>query len=167
LHVGGDITDLVEKAGARVGLLKHPALLGEGTGKRAPHVAEQFTLEQRFGHGAAVDGDKGTVAAGAVLVESSCHQFLSRTALAQNQDGAFRGRRPGDSLVHVHHRRAAADNGPQGRHIFAVAAGLSTQPGGAALCQRTGHGVLQLLEVHRFRRVVERPLANRFNGDFH
>jgi len=55
------IANLIQKKRAAIGLLKTASSHGLGTGEGAALVAEEFTLEQVFGDGRRVDGDKRAV----------------------------------------------------------------------------------------------------------
>src|SRR6185436_11509794 len=78
----GDVADLVEEDGARVGFLEQALLRRVGTRVRALDVAEQLVLEQRLGYGGAVDRDERAVAARASLMEGASGELLARPALA-------------------------------------------------------------------------------------
>ena len=63
--------DLIEKASAALGFLKHPFLVGQRSGKGAAHMAEELTFQNRFGQRAAIHRDKRTVGPRTVLVNGS------------------------------------------------------------------------------------------------
>ena len=56
-------------------------------------MAEQFAFQELWGDGRAIDIHEGFLAAAAVVVNGSCHQFLACARLAGDEDGV--GLRPG------------------------------------------------------------------------
>ena len=58
------LADLVEEERAAVRLLEDALAVRRRAGERAPHVAEELTLDQVLGDGSAVDGDEGARCAG-------------------------------------------------------------------------------------------------------
>ena len=68
LHVQAHIADLVQKARAPLGFLKHPFFNYDRAGKGAAHMAEQFTFQQGFGERPTVHRHKGASGPQTVLV---------------------------------------------------------------------------------------------------
>ncbi len=60
-------------------------------GERAFFVAEEFTLQERFGNGAAIDRHERPVFAGAALMNRQGHHLLASAAFPQDQDRRFTG----------------------------------------------------------------------------
>src|SRR5512143_2026425 len=82
------VADLVEEDGAALGFLEDAFLGGDGAGECAAHVAEQLGLKQRLGDGGAVDGYKGHVPAGAVVVDDPGKELFAGPGLAKQKDAA-------------------------------------------------------------------------------
>src|SRR6187549_3746632 len=85
LHPQAHLADFVHEDRALVGGLEAATLVPVGAGKAASHVPEQLRLEQRVREPGAVHWDKGRVGATTALMNESCYQFLTNTALAGNQ----------------------------------------------------------------------------------
>src|SRR5882724_3313450 len=62
-------------------------LLADGAGERPLFMSEQFAFEQTGWNSSAVEFDKRSVLAPAVVVNSTGDQLLSRTRIAQQQHG--------------------------------------------------------------------------------
>lgn len=92
-----------------MGEFKTAAAALDGAREGAFFVPEQFAFDEGFGHGGAVDGDKGTVAAGAELVEGARGEFLSGAGFTRNQDCGGRGRDLADERKDLLHLGRAAD----------------------------------------------------------
>ena len=72
-------------------------------------MAEQLTLDERFRNGCAVQSDEGALPPAAIIVKRLGYQFLSRAALASDQDGRAAIGDLFDLDVDILHRRALAD----------------------------------------------------------
>ena len=103
------VADLVEEQRAAVGLHEQPGARRLGVGERAPGVAEQLALEQRLGHGRAVDGDERARAPASGVVQRARHQLLAGAALAGDEHRGVGVGHPLDQLVHLPHGGALAD----------------------------------------------------------
>jgi hypothetical protein len=101
LHREGYFADLVEKQRASIGELEAAGLVFECAGERALHVAEEFALEETFGHRAAVQFDHRTVASRTSLVDGSRDQLLSGAAFSGDEHGRV-GRRDQLNLVELY-----------------------------------------------------------------
>ena len=104
----GNVGDLVEKEGGAMGQLEdsHPLVIGPR--ERAPLVAEQLTLEERWRDGVAVEGDELLRGARAELVDQAGDQLLAGTRLPRDQDGYVRGGDALDQPPDPKQRRASA-----------------------------------------------------------
>ena len=60
-------------------------LVAHRAGERAAHVAEEFGFQQRFGQRGAVDGDKRTAGARALIVDHADDELFAGAALAVDQ----------------------------------------------------------------------------------
>ena len=86
LHLVRHIADLVQKDRAVVGQLEFAgAALALRAGERARLVAEQLALDQALGYRAAVHRHKRPAGEFATVVDRLREQFLSRTALPEQQ----------------------------------------------------------------------------------
>jgi hypothetical protein len=92
LGVERNIADFIEKQRPSVGGLKTSDFIAVSSGERPLDVSEQLAFEQSGCESAAVNADQRSIAAGAVLVNGLCQQFLARSTLAANQDGRLTGR---------------------------------------------------------------------------
>ena len=97
-----------------------------GAGEGTLLVAEQFALEQRFGHPRAVDRDERPVRAHARLVNGPGNQLLSGAGLAEQQHAGIRSGDTQDALEHGHEGRRATDQALRRR----PAAGLANDTHG-------------------------------------
>src|SRR6185437_12622076 len=116
LHLGGwrGFADLVEKERSLLRGLEETALVLHRAGERSLHVAEELTLEQALGQGAAVDRVERFVGAIRELVDVARYDLLSRSRLALNEhDGVggsdgLRQTKHGEPRLAAPHRRAHA-----------------------------------------------------------
>ena len=76
------LADLVEEERPSVRLEEEALAVGVGIGEGAFDMTEELALDQRGRQRGAVDGDKGTARAPAVVVNGACDQLLARAALA-------------------------------------------------------------------------------------
>ena len=77
LQVKRHVTDFIKKKRAALGLLKAAPAHGLGTGKGAAFVTKQLALEQIFRNRCGIDGNKRTVGARGVLVQSFGDQLFA------------------------------------------------------------------------------------------
>ena len=89
------VADLVEKQRASVGVFKLTDAVAGGVGERAPHMAEEFALQNVLAERGTVEGNEGLVLPRAVLMDGLGHEFFSGAGLTLNEHGRI-GR--GDSL---------------------------------------------------------------------
>ena len=121
LHVCADAADFVEKAGAALSFFENSLLICQRSGKGAPHMAEEFTFENRLGQCSTIHGDKGTVGSRTVLVNRLSNQFLTCAAFAEDERGASGRGNPRDGLINFQHGRTLADDFSKLRVIIAPA----------------------------------------------
>src|SRR4029450_3462243 len=153
--------DLVEEEGAALSLDEQAPALAVGSRERSALVAEQLRFQQRLGNGSAVDSDEAAVAAAAVPVNGPGHQFLARSAVAQQEyrgvgvghhanllEHALHGLRAAEDVVEA---VAPLDLGPQPTVLPAELLVLD----GALDHQR------ELGKLERLGQVVVRALAHR------
>ncbi len=103
------LADFVEQQGAAMRFLEFADAAGDGAGERAFLVAEQFAFEQIFRDRGAIDRDERCLGALALAVDVAREHFLTRAALAGDEDRSLGGR---DLLGETHdalHRRIAID----------------------------------------------------------
>ena len=116
------LPDLVEEQGAAIGRLNLAYLAALGTGEGALDVAEQLGLDQLMGHGAAVDGHKGTVFAEGAVVQLTSHQLLAGSAGPGHQHGQATMLQPHDLLAQLANGAALTlDEAQLSRHLGAMA----------------------------------------------
>ena len=120
LGIHRHVADLVEEQGSALGLLETAGGLVLGAGKGALFVSEQFGFDQITGDGGHVDGDKRAVAALAVVVQRTRHQFLAGAGFAGDHQRQVGLHQPGQNPVDFLHGGRAADQ----RHALGGFLGL-------------------------------------------
>ncbi len=90
LHRQRHLPELVEQQGAASRLHEQAVPARARAGERAAGGAEQLGLEERLRHRGAVDGNEGTAAASAILVDGLRDELLAGAALALDEDGQVR-----------------------------------------------------------------------------
>ena len=81
----------------------------------APHMAKQLRFEQRFGNGAAVDGDPGSAGPVSRAMNLPRHHFLTRTGFSFDKHIASAARHQTDARGHSLRGPAASDQRARGR----------------------------------------------------
>src|SRR5258708_1439779 len=71
-------------------------------------MTEQFTLEEGFRNGAAIDGNEGSVLARTAVMDGKGDHFLAAAASAKDQDRGFGIGDLPDDVEYAVHRRAGA-----------------------------------------------------------
>ena len=79
-------------------------------GKGPGLVTKQFTLEQLFGNGGAVDGHECSPVASAMVIDGPGDQFLTRAAFTTDQNGNVLFGDLADDFIDRLHGFAATDN---------------------------------------------------------
>ena len=167
MHVQADVTDLVKKAGATLSFLKHSSLIRHRPSKCTPHMAEEFAFKERLGERPAVYRYKGAPGPGTMLVNGSSDQLFAGTAFSENQHRTSSGSHSSHGLVDLYHGSAFADDRPGlisvSIFFFAFPCPVSERP----LRQRSGDGLLELLQVHRLGDEIKSSFMDRFDGGFY
>ena len=104
------VADLIEQQGAAFGRLEQAYVVAGGAGEGAFFMAEQFGLEQVFGHRTAVDGDEWHVFSWAGLVDRARQQVLAGAGFAGDQYPCIGLGDQQRLLQAFFHRRAAGDD---------------------------------------------------------
>ncbi len=164
LEAEGHLADLVEEDGAPLGLREEPWARRGGAGEGAAHVPEQLALEQRLGHGRAVDGDEGVGRAAALVVEGAGDQVLARPGLAVDEHRRGGVGDPEHEGADVTHRAVLADDRLDGVHLRERLAQRSGLVAEARLGERAIEEQDQLVHLERLGEVVVRALADRLDG---
>src|SRR5260370_34052591 len=102
----GQLADFIEENAASFGNFEKAFLVVDGAGERAFLMAEEFAFEERFGQRGTIKGEKQTVSARAVLVDSAGGKLLAGPAFAIDQHGGFAGSDALDESVDLLHARA-------------------------------------------------------------
>ena len=119
LQIKRHVADFIEEQRAALGLLEAAAPLRLRTGEGAALVAEEFALQQVLGNGGGVDGHKGAIGHGRMLVQRARHQFLARAGFAGDEHRDLALRQPPDGAEHVlHGGRLAQHFGGCGLALF-------------------------------------------------
>ena len=103
------VADLVQEQGSARGLFETPGMACGGAREGALLVAEQFAFDQLARHRGHVDGDVGTVAPLAVVVQGLGHELLAGAGLAIDRDRQVGPHEPRQHAVDLLHGRRAAD----------------------------------------------------------
>ena len=161
------VTDLVQKQRSFIRRFDESFLSALCPGEGAALIPEEFALDQRPRHGAALDRHKRTILAPALVMNEPGHHLLARTALAQNHERCVRGGRPA-ALAHlVQHDRAAA------LRFFCLAECLQAVFQRFDFVLKLGvgegpiHHQLQFLALERLLQIIEGPIAYRQHGALH
>ena len=109
LHVGRQVTNLVEEDRRGVGELEASDLARQGSRIRTFLPAEELALDQRRGNGRAVDADHGPGAAPAQLVNLRGEQLLARASLTEEEDRRVGLGHLAHLLLHAANRGALVD----------------------------------------------------------
>ena len=110
LQIERHVPDFIEEQGATVGLLKASATRCLRTGEGSTLMTEQLALQQILGDGCRVNGHKGLVGAGRVLVQRVRYQFLARARLTRDQHGDMALRETANASEHILHGRCLAEH---------------------------------------------------------
>lgn len=81
-----------------MGQLEASDAIGHGARESAFAVTKQFTFEQIFGNGGAIDGDKISATSVGLVVQCTRHQLFARTAFASDQDRGVGRSNPFDQV---------------------------------------------------------------------
>src|SRR5215471_51277 len=113
LERGTHLRDLIEEDGAAVGQLEEARLALVRAREGALLVTEELALHQRLGNGRAVDGDERSLAAHRHLMNGPGDQLLARSRLSGDEHRRVAGSRQLDQPIHLLHRRARTQDGPE------------------------------------------------------
>jgi len=161
--LGGHFSDLVQKQRASVGHFEPAGLLPHRSAKGSLFVAEQFAFHQGFGQRGDIGGDERADLPDAQVVNRSGHEFLSRAALALDQDGHVGVGHLTDAIEHMLHGGAAA------HHVGNLAHRAEPLPQSPVLFDQAVvlQGVANLqpqhVQVHRLGDKVVCPLTHRLD----
>jgi hypothetical protein len=164
LHRRGHLADFVEEQRPLLRRLDEPFLVAAGARERAFHVAEQLRFEERFGQGAAVEGDERTIAPQRIEVDGARHPFLAGARFAGHEHRALGAGDLLDELEDREHLLAAPDDvgelvaraeRPLQQHVLLPE---------AALLEGVADLHLQLVDVERLAEVVVGSQPHRFDG---
>src|SRR5215813_4308599 len=108
LHLGRQLSDLVQKERAAVSLLEPPFATRHGAGESAALVTEQFRSQQGVRNGGAVEFDQRPARARRKAMNRARDQFLARPGLASDQDCRVSRRDLLDAVQRAAYRRRIA-----------------------------------------------------------
>ena len=77
LQIELHVTNFIQEQCATIGLFKAATAHGLRTSEGTAFVSKQFALEQIFGNGCGIDGDKRTTGTLRMFVQCTCHQFFA------------------------------------------------------------------------------------------
>jgi hypothetical protein len=84
LHVQRQISNFVQENGAAVSQLKPANAIGHGPREGTLAMAKKLTLQQIFGDGRAIDGNKISATPVGLIVQSPGHQLFARATFTGN-----------------------------------------------------------------------------------
>jgi hypothetical protein len=87
------IRDFIEEQRASVRFFEQARLVGNGRGKRAAPVAEQFAFDEIVRKRSTIDCNELAAASFAVFMDGSGDQLFARTGLSNHEDGSRHARR--------------------------------------------------------------------------
>ena len=155
------VADLIEKQRAAVGVFEFADAVARCVGERAPHMAEQFALENVLAERRAVEGHEGLALAGAVLMDCLGHEFLAGAGLPLDEHrGVGRGD-PLETLDEGEHLCARSDDALKAKLLVEAAVEFEVLPLEAHASGGLLDGRPQVGEVERFLQVGKRSLLHR------
>ncbi len=165
--LGRDVGNLVQEERAAVCQLEAARAVAFRVGESAFYVAEQFALEDAFGHPARVQRDERPAGPARGGVEGAGDDALARAVLAGDEDVGVRWSDAGDHVEHGAHGSGSGDH----RRLAVEAQDpvLGLEP--LALAQRPAQrnlrseGRQQARVVPGFLHEVPRPAPHRFDRD--
>src|SRR5262252_4245955 len=164
LERGAHLRDLIEEDGAAVGQLEEAGLALVRAREGPLLVTEELALHQRLGDGRAVDGDERSLAAHRHLMDGPGDQLLARSRLSSDEHRRVAGSRQLDQPIHLLHRRARTQDGPEA----AALPELPAQEGHLALDLTPLYGLVEqhpeAPRIHRLGQVVIGALAHGGDG---
>ena len=101
--------DFIQKNRAGVRGLKATRAVGDSTGERTPHVAEEFAFQQTLGKCTAVHSYERAAAPGREFVNRLGNQFLACARFANQEHGCIRCGHLPRHRIHLPHRMARSD----------------------------------------------------------
>jgi hypothetical protein len=155
------VPDLVEKQRAPVREFKPPGLPGGGPCERALFVSEQLRLEQRFGNGRAVDGDKRAFRSAAEGVQGAGEQLFAGAALPLQQHGRVGAGRTMQLLRHLAQLGIVSNDARSAAALGEFLLEQEVIGQHPALGNRALHHQQQVIRVHGLGEKVHGPFLHR------
>ncbi len=164
LERGGHLGDLVQEQRAAVGLFEQAELARGGAGEGPAHVAEELGLEQRLGHGPAVDGHERARRPRARVVDGLGDDLLAGAGFALDEERGVGRRDPLHEVEHRVHGRRMRDQAGQAVALPELRAQVLVLAAKRARRQRVVDAVIELVRLLALLEVVEGAEADRFLG---
>ena len=117
LQIKLHVANFIQEQGATVGLLEAATAHGLRTREGTAFVTKQFALQQIFGNGRGVDGDKRTTGALRMFVQCTRHQLFARTGFAGDHHGHIALAQAANGAKHVLHGRGLAQHFRRAVHV--------------------------------------------------
>ena len=137
-----------------------------GAGERALAMAEQLAFDERFGQGAAIDGDERLAGPRALVVDGPGDQLLAGAGFAQDQHGRLRGGDFGDQRANALHAGRVADQPRRAFDALQPALERAVLLRELALFLHAAQQGFDLDQLARLGEVIERTVAQRGDGRF-
>src|SRR5262245_10995998 len=100
LHAARQLTDLIEKEGATVGLLEQAAMRLQRTREGTSHMTKELGFEERFGDTRAVHSHVRAAGTVAGIMDSARQDALARARFPGEQHGRVHGSSPPAKRAH-------------------------------------------------------------------
>src|SRR5208282_4349791 len=113
---------LIQKKRAPVRCWNPPQLRLHGPGERAPRMAKQLRLEQRFRNGSTVYRDESFRRPRTQLMQRACHEFLAASRSTDDQHGGGTRSHEPSQAVYALHRFALPDHTGQRLRLRSITA---------------------------------------------
>ena len=153
-----------KKQRAAAGHLEQADAVFVGAGEAAFAMAEQFALDQVLGQRAAIDGHKGHVGPGALIVDGAGDQLLAGAGFAEDQHGRIGRGDFGDQLADLGHGGSLPDELRFAFDLFQAAFDGQKLVRQFALGGHAAEQVLQIDQLAGFGQIVECALAQGGHG---
>src|SRR5580698_3205760 len=164
LQRDGHVSDLVQQDRPSVTLLETADATAVRAGESALLMPEELAFEEVVWNRRAVQRKERCFRASTVLVDGAGDELFARAAFARDEDGDVLRGDPTDGLVRLEHGRAAAEDGALCFDIqWCLCQDYRRAHAGSDLECFADHPS-HLLQIERFRQVVERSLLHGLDG---
>ena len=161
-----NLSDLVEKQGPPTGDLEQARPIATGARERASRVAEEFGFEQVGWDRGRVDRHERMVPSRSRLVDRTCHDLLSRAALARYQHRRIADGHPLDHVSHGLNRWAASDEAVRASSLGYLTPKIADLPLQLSVLDAAPNLVGQIFRLNGLQQIVHGSSPERRDGGF-